>query len=46
MIDWIEDDLVLGKRWQVRYGGVHPPDVPGLGVEIDKEAMERYVDRS
>ena len=46
LIDWIEDDLLLGKRWQVRDGGVRLPDVPGLGVEIDKEALERYADRS
>ena len=37
---------MLGKRWQVRDGGVRPPNVPGLGVEIDKEALERYADRS
>ena len=42
LINWIEDDLVLGDRWYVRDGGVRPPDTPGLGVEIDREALARY----
>ena len=42
LIAWIEDDLVLGERWRVRDGGVRPPKVPGLGVEIDRDALVHY----
>ena len=42
LIDWIEDDLVLGERWRVRDGGVRPPAIPGLGVEIDRDALVQY----
>ena len=42
LIDWIEDDLVLGDRWRVKDGGVRPPDSPGFGVELDRAAMKRY----
>ena len=42
LIDWIEDDLVQGETWLVRDGGVRPPDLPGLGVELDRAALARY----
>ena len=42
LIDWVEDDLVLGDTWLVTEGGVRPPETPGLGVELDRAAMERY----
>lgn len=42
LIDWVEDDIVLGDPWLVRNGGVRPPELPGLGVELDREAMKRY----
>ena len=42
LINWIADDLVLGDTWLVRQGGVRPPDLPGLGVELDRDALERY----
>ncbi len=42
LINWVEDDLVLGEPWLVRDGGVRPPDVPGLGVELDRAALARY----
>ena len=42
LIDWIEDDLVLGETWLVRHGGVRPPELPGLGVELDRAALARY----
>lgn len=41
LIDLIEDDLVLGETWHVRSGGVVPPDVPGLGIELDRDAVRR-----
>ena len=42
LVNWIADDLVLGDTWLVRDGGVRPPDTPGLGVELDREALARY----
>ena len=42
LIDWIEDDLILGDMWLVTKGGVRPPDAPGLGVELDRAALKRY----
>ncbi len=42
LIDWVEDDLVLGEIWLVRDGGVRPPETPGLGVELDRDALARY----
>lgn len=42
LINWMESDLICGPRWSVRDGGVIPPDLPGLGVELDFEALARY----
>ena len=42
LMDWVADDLVLGEPWLVREGGVCPPETPGLGVELDRDAMARY----
>ena len=42
LIDWVEDDLVLGEIWLVRDGGVRPPETPGKGVELDRDALARY----
>ena len=42
LIDWVEDDLILGDTWLVTEGGVRPPETPGLSVELDRAAMKRY----
>ena len=42
LINWVADDLVRGETWLVRDGGVRPPEAPGLGVELDRAALERY----
>lgn len=42
LIDWIEHDLIEGERWRVRNGGVCPPELPGLGVTLDRRALRRY----
>ena len=42
LINFIENDLVQGDPWLVKDGGVRPPDKPGLGVELDLDAFERY----
>jgi glucarate dehydratase len=44
LIDWVEDDLVTGPSWYVEDGGVTPPAAPGLGVELDREALGRYAE--
>jgi len=42
LVDYIEDDLVTGPAWLLEAGGVVPPHRPGLGVELDRDALERY----
>lgn len=44
LIDYVEDDLVTGPLWSVRDGGVVPPEQPGLGVELDRDALGRYAE--
>lgn len=39
LIDLITDDLILGERWLVRNGGVRAPTTPGLGVSLDRNAL-------
>ena len=45
LIDWIEHPLTLGDKWEVKSGGVRPPDRPGLGVELDRAALREYAQR-
>lgn len=45
LLNWCEDDLVEGEPWSTRDGGVVPPERPGLGVEIDTEALRHYAER-
>jgi len=45
LIDWVEDDLTLGPTWLLRDGGVIPPEKPGLGVELDRDALAKYAER-
>lgn len=40
LINWVENDLVLGDEFRIRDGGVCPPDRPGLGVEMDMDAFK------
>lgn len=42
LINWIGDDLIEGEMWSVRNGGVTPPKRPGLGIDIDRVALEKY----
>jgi glucarate dehydratase len=44
LIDYVEDDLTTGPSWLVTEGGVVPPNRPGLGVELDREAVGRYAE--
>jgi glucarate dehydratase len=45
---WQEDDIILGGKLPIRDGSVTLPDKPGLGVELDREALSkanrRYVE--
>jgi glucarate dehydratase len=45
---WQREDLVVGGRIRIENGNVTLPDGPGLGVELDREALARlhkqYVD--
>ena len=41
LIDYVEDDLITGPTWLLDKGGVVPPNLPGLGVELDAEAVGR-----
>lgn len=42
LLDLVAEDLVLGDPWLVRNGGVAPPDRPGLGVELDRDALRNF----
>jgi glucarate dehydratase len=44
LIDLMEDDLIEGPTWHVRDGSVRAPELPGLGVTPDREALARYHD--
>jgi glucarate dehydratase len=45
LINWVEHPLTAGPRWRVSEGGVVPPSTPGLGVELDQDALAHYHDR-
>ncbi|WJL96968.1 enolase C-terminal domain-like protein [Microbacterium sp. ET2] len=38
------DDVIVGGKMQYRDGALDVPTGPGLGVELDREKMERYAD--
>jgi glucarate dehydratase len=42
LFNWIGGDLIHGDDRTVRNGGVVVPRKPGLGVEIDRAAVEKY----
>jgi glucarate dehydratase len=42
LFNWIGDDLIHGDEWTVRNGGVAVPREPGLGVVVDRAAIEKY----
>lgn len=42
LIDWVADDLLINSEWQIVHGVVHPVYKPGLGVELNRAALERY----
>ncbi|MDR6827660.1 glucarate dehydratase [Bosea sp. BE271] len=44
LIHWIGDDLIEGDVWSIRDDGVRAPDLPGLGVSLDRSAFEKAAD--
>jgi glucarate dehydratase len=42
LFNWIGDDLIEGDEWIVRDGGVATSPRPGLGIELDRAAVEKY----
>ena len=42
LISWIEDDLIIGNIWTIKDGSVRPPEIPGLGIDLDRDAVRRY----
>lgn len=38
---WQSDEIILGGRMKFEDGAVAVPDSPGLGVELDREALAR-----
>ena len=43
-LDLLEDDLIEEPGLPVVRGMMRLPDTPGLGVELDEEALMRYSD--
>jgi glucarate dehydratase len=38
---WQEDDVIAGGRLRIENGSVRLPDKPGLGVDLDRDALAR-----
>lgn len=36
---WQSDEVIVGGRWKFEEGSVQVPEGPGLGVELDREAL-------
>jgi L-alanine-DL-glutamate epimerase-like enolase superfamily enzyme len=42
LIYWAKQPLIEDmNRWHIKDGGVTPPDIPGLGVQLDRDAFAR-----
>ncbi len=41
LLRWYADDVIQGGPMQPKSGGLHLPEGPGLGVELDREALAR-----
>lgn len=37
---WQSEDVIVGGKMEIKDGAVAVPDKPGLGVELDREALE------
>ncbi len=38
---WQEDEVIVGGKLPIEGGSVQVPNGPGLGVEIDRDALQR-----
>lgn len=38
----LTDDIIAGGKWPITNGKMRLPDGPGLGVELDRDKLERY----
>jgi glucarate dehydratase len=45
LLRWHMDDVTVGGPPQPRNGVLPVPDEPGLGVELDREALKRCSER-
>jgi len=41
--DHIKEDIVHGQPARIKGGYLYPPEVPGLGVELDEEMVKKYL---
>jgi L-alanine-DL-glutamate epimerase-like enolase superfamily enzyme len=46
LIDWVADDLLINSDWQIEQGVVRPVYKAGLGVELNRTALEHYATKS
>jgi L-alanine-DL-glutamate epimerase-like enolase superfamily enzyme len=42
MYDWFGDDYIKGGKLQFEKGCLRVPEGPGIGVELDRDKMEKY----
>ena len=42
---WQSEDVIVGGRFQFEEGALKIPNAPGLGVELDREALQRLHER-
>ena len=43
LIDWVEDDLLINSDWKICEGAVKPVNRAGLGVELNRDALQKYM---
>ncbi len=36
---WLQDDVIVGGKWQFENGCLKVPDAPGLGIELDEAKL-------
>jgi glucarate dehydratase len=41
---WLQEDLIVGGKWQFKEGCLKVPDTPGLGVEIDEAKLAQMAE--
>jgi L-alanine-DL-glutamate epimerase-like enolase superfamily enzyme len=41
--EWVREHTLVKQRMEYRDGGAVVPNRPGLGVELDHEAIKKYV---